>query len=31
MACPARRVVIHDLARRAILDALARSSRLIDC
>jgi catechol 2,3-dioxygenase-like lactoylglutathione lyase family enzyme len=30
MACPAGRVVIHNFARRAILDALAPADRLID-
>ena len=30
MACPAGRVVIHNFARRAILDALAPADRLLD-
>jgi hypothetical protein len=30
MACPAGRLVIHNFARRAILDALAPADRLID-
>jgi hypothetical protein len=30
MACPAGRIVIHNFARRAILDALAPADRLID-
>jgi hypothetical protein len=30
MVCPAGRVVIHNFARRAILDALAPADRLLD-
>jgi hypothetical protein len=30
MACPAGRVVIHNFARRAILDAVAPADRLLD-